>query len=102
MKPGPLARWVAILAAGAFLWTVTLSVSPSLHQRIHAGQSSADHSCAVTFVGAGNYLHPTTTGLNDVEQTSATFTTVPELNPRWVPSPFLCGAVFEHAPPSFS
>lgn len=102
MKPGALSRYAALLAAAAFFWTITLSVSPGLHQRVHTDQRSADHSCAVTFVGAGSYLHLAPAGLNAAGHPGAAFGTVPELSPCWVPSPFLCAAVFEHAPPSFS
>jgi len=100
MKQGALSRCVAVFAAAAFFWTITLSVAPGLHQRVHPGQSGADHSCAVTFVGSGSYLHVATAGPDNVVHVAVEFAAVSELVPRWVPSSFLCGAVFEHAPPA--
>ena len=102
MKPNALSRCVAVLAVFSFLWTIALSVAPELHQRIHADQSSADHSCAVTFVGSGNYLHSATPGSTPMADVAIDFTAPMELIPCWVPSPFLSAAVFEHAPPALS
>jgi len=102
MKPGVMSRCVAILASAAFLWTLTLGVAPGLHERIHADQDSADHSCAVTFVRSGTFHHASAPALQLTDKTVAEFATVPYLVSCWVPSPFLSGAIFEHAPPSYS
>jgi hypothetical protein len=102
MKPRTLSRCVAVFAAAAFLWTIALSVAPELHQRIHADQRGADHSCAVTFVGSGSYLHSATPPLTARSGFTMEFGAPPELVSCWVPSPFLSGAVFEHAPPFLS
>src|SRR3954451_14633878 len=102
MKQGALSRCVAVFAVAAFFWTIALSVAPELHQRIHTGQTGADHSCAVTFVGSGSYLHAPAAAAPGVARFEMEFTALPEMVPCWVPSPFLAGAVFEHAPPSRS
>jgi len=99
MKQGALSRCVAALAAAGFLWTVALSASPALHERVHNGASGADHSCAVTFVRSGNVHHVTTPALSDVHRLVVEVAAVPDLTPHWVPSPFLTASVFEHGPP---
>jgi len=48
---------IAVLASAAFFWTLVLSVSPQLHERIHPDANRAHHSCAVTMVASGNYNH---------------------------------------------
>lgn len=102
MKQGALSRGVSVLSLAAFFWTITLTAAPGLHQRIHCGQNNTDHSCAVTFVGAGSYLHSAAKASPDVPHLATEFAPSIALTPCWVPSPFLCGAVFEHAPPAFS
>ena len=93
----------AIVAAGilsAFLWTLTLTVSPSLHERIHSDANRAEHSCAVTFVASGSYNHAAHLPLVGAPVPAIQFSTVPALHPLWVPSPFLGACIFEHAPPA--
>jgi hypothetical protein len=89
----------AVLALTAFLWTLTLSVSPQLHERVHPDANRVEHSCAVTFVASGNYDHSL-----DALHISAPFHldefTVRELTPLWVQPLFLIAGVFEHAPPA--
>jgi len=102
MRQSLFRGWVAGLAGAAFVWTLALAVSPGLHARVHSGQNRADHDCAVTFVRAGSYEYSTTPRIAHVANFSAEFTKVSDVARRWVPSPFLCGAVFEHAPPFFS
>jgi len=46
---------IGLLASAAFLWTLTLSVSPQLHERIHPDANRIDHSCAITFIASGSY-----------------------------------------------
>ena len=102
MKANGWFRGVAFVATTAFLWTIVVSVSPGLHQRIHADQNRGDHTCAVTFVRAGSYDYPVAPALGSVVNLHQEFAQLPELKPAWVPSPFLNAAVFEHAPPSCS
>ena len=102
MKPSALCRGVSILTTVAFLWTVALTVSPRLHERIHGRQTAADHSCAVTFVRSGT-VHHTAAPLGAIPiQLPTQLGRAIELTPCWVPSPFQTAAVFEHAPPHLS
>src|ERR1700730_17155979 len=58
MKGSRIARSViAAFLSAAFLWTLTLSVSPQLHERFHPDANRAEHVCAVTFVASGSYDH---------------------------------------------
>ena len=91
---------VAIIASAAFLWTLALSASPQLHERIHSDANQVDHACVVTFVTTGNVDYapvaliisaPVPLGEN-----------LPELTPLWVGPLFLIASVFEHAPPANS
>ena len=90
---------VAILASAAFLWALTLSASPQLHERVHSDANRAGHTCAVTMIASGN--------LNDSPPAALIITPapvvelkIPELKPQRAESLFLLGAVFEHAPPA--
>jgi hypothetical protein len=94
--------FVAFLASAAFLWTLTLSVSPQLHARIHPDANRVDHTCAVTFVTSGNYNYSPTAPLLSVPDLVAQFSPVPALIPQWVESTFLLARVFEHAPPALA
>ena len=50
----------AIVAAGcvgAFLFAVTLSALPQLHEQIHSATGSPNHECAVTLLASGNCQH---------------------------------------------
>jgi len=93
----------AIVAAGtlsAFLWMLTLTVSPSLHERIHSDANRAEHSCAVTLIGSGSCNHSAPLPLVSAPVPAIQFSTIPALHPLWVPSPFLGARIFEHAPPA--
>lgn len=90
---------VAVLTSAAFLWTLTLSVSPQLHERVHPDANRTEHSCAVTFVASGNYDH-SLDALHINPPVHLDEFTVPELTPLWVGSVFLLASVFEHAPPA--
>jgi hypothetical protein len=90
---------VAILASAAFLWALTLSASPQLHERVHPDANRAEHACAVTFISSGNYNHAPTTLLISAPALINEFN-IPELTPRWVGPLFLLASVFEHAPPA--
>jgi len=90
---------VAILASAAFLWALTLSASPQLHERVHPDANRAEHTCAATFVAAGNYDHTPTALLISAPVPLGEFD-IPALSPRWIQPIFLVAAVFEHAPPA--
>ncbi len=93
--------FVAALLGLAFAWTLLLSVSPRLHERIHRDANRIEHSCAVTFVASGTYEHSAPPPV--IPRTVAiTFARVTDLNPTWVLSAFLGASVFEHAPPANS
>jgi hypothetical protein len=92
--------FVAAFTGAAFLWTLVLSVSPQLHERIHRDANRVDHSCAVTFVASGNYNHCPVAPLVNAPVLVAQFSTIPALTPQWVESPFLHASIFEHAPPA--
>jgi hypothetical protein len=93
-----LRAFVAALASAAFLWALTLSVSPLWHERIHSDASRIDHSCAVTFVSSGNLNHSPVTLLISAPVPVDEFE-ISELTPLWVGPIFLLASVFEHAPP---
>ncbi|HYR23106.1 MAG TPA: hypothetical protein VEP30_09325 [Chthoniobacterales bacterium] len=99
MKSSTARAWVGLLASAAFLWTLALSVSPQLHERIHPDANRVDHSCAVTFVSSGNFNHTPSALLISAPVPTNEFK-IPELTPLWVTPLFLLASVFEHAPPS--
>jgi hypothetical protein len=94
----------AIVAAGcvgAFLFAVTLSVVPQLHEQIHSATDSPNHECAVTLLASGNcqYTPITTISLappampQAVAHISRTFRLV---------TAHLEFSLLEHAPPAIS
>src|SRR5438046_1850548 len=89
--------FVATCVFAAFVWALALSVSPQLHQRVHADASRTEHNCAVTAITSGNCDHPTHPPLVSAPVPSIQFSTIPVLNPCWVQSPFLGACIFEHA-----
>ena len=91
---------VAVVAAAAFLWTLALSASPQLHERIHSDANRIGHACAVTFVTAGNVDHAPVALL--ISAPVPLDEKLPELTPLWVGPLFLLASVFEHAPPANS
>jgi hypothetical protein len=102
MKRGTTRRaFVAVVTSAAFFWTLTLSVSPQLHERLHPDSNRTDHSCAVTFVASGNFNHSPVTLLISAPVPTDEFK-IPELTPLWVQPLFLLASVFEHAPPANS
>jgi hypothetical protein len=94
--------FVAVLTGTAFLWTLVLSDSPQLHERIHRDANRVDHSCAVTLIASGNFNHCPVAPLVTAPVPVAQFSVVSALTPKWVESPFLGGSVFEHAPPALA
>ena len=102
MKSGTMRAWIGLLASAAFLWTLALTVSPQLHERIHSDANRIDHSCAVTFIASGSYNHSPVRAVVAVPDLVEQFFPVPTLTPQWVESAFLLARVFEHAPPAHS
>jgi len=94
--------FVAVVASAAFLWTLVLSVSPQLHERIHRDANRVDHSCAVTFIASGKFNHSASPQLVSAPVVADQFCSIPALTPQWVESPFLSASIFEHAPPTLA
>jgi len=92
-------RFVAMLALAAFGWVLVLSVAPGWHERIHSDASRVEHSCAVTFIAAGNYEHASNAPLAAEPALPVSFEHVSLPAQSWVPSPFLSARMLEHAPP---
>jgi hypothetical protein len=92
----------AVFIIAAFLWTLALSVSPQLHERIHPDANRADHACAVTFIASGNYTHSAPPLLVIARSPVIQFSKIPTLIPQWVDSQFLGASIFEHAPPALA
>jgi hypothetical protein len=91
---------VATFLCLAFLWTLALSASPQLHQRVHRDANRSDHICAVTMVASGNYDHSLAVPLVGVPALVDQSSSNPALTTQWVGSLFLLAHVFEHAPPA--
>jgi hypothetical protein len=89
---------VAIAALAAFLFAITASAAPTLHESLHG--NGATHICAVTVVSSGSVEHDYAAPL------AATCSATPEpLRHREHPFALphvLLFARLEHAPPSFS
>lgn len=102
MKSSTIVRAsVALIASAAFLWTLALSASPQLHERIHPDAHQVEHTCAATFVASGSYDHAPVALLIRAPVPLGEFD-IPTLSPRWIQPVFLVAAVFEHAPPANS
>lgn len=102
MVPHSPNRWRAFTAAfvsAAFLWTLALSASPQLHQRVHKDANRVEHTCAATMVASGSYDHAAHLSLVSAPAPAVQFSKIPALTPQWVESPFLSARIFEHAPP---
>ena len=92
---------IAAGCVGAFLFAVTLSATPQLHEQLHSPTGSPSHECAVTLLASGNCQHTPV----------ATISVAPLAPPRAVAHFFqsfsLCTAhlefsLLEHAPPAIS
>jgi len=92
--------FVATFLCLAFLWTLALSASPQLHQRIHRDANRGDHVCAVTLVASGNFNHCACPQLVSVPALVDQSSSIPALTPQWVEPIFLVAGIFEHAPPA--
>ena len=93
-----LMRSAAIAALAAFLFAITASAAPTLHESLHG--NGATHICAVTVVAAGGVEHDCAAPL------AVTFSATAEPMLRRelllaLPHVLLF-ARLEHAPPSFS
>jgi hypothetical protein len=92
--------FVAVCVSAGFLWTLALSASPQLHQRLHADANRVEHNCAATMIASGSYDHAAHPPLVNSPFLSIHFSKIPALTPQWVESPFLGACIFEHAPPA--
>src|SRR5204863_9732880 len=90
---------VATFVSGAFLWALALSVSPQLHQRVHADAGRVEHNCAATMIASGSYNHSAHVPLVSAPVPAVQFSKIPALAQQWVESPFRGARIFEHAPP---
>jgi len=94
--------FVAALVSAAFFWTLALSASPQLHERVHADANRVEHNCAATMITSGSYDHAAYPPLVGAAATALQFSKIPALTLCWVQSPFLGASIFEHAPPAHS
>lgn len=91
--------FVATCVFAAFVWAIALSVSPQLHQRVHADASRAEHSCAVTAIAAGAYEDAGPPPLVGGPLPAVQFE-IAALTSQWVDSLFLKAHIFANAPPA--
>ena len=91
---------VAAFVSVGFLWTLALSASSQLHQRIHPDANRVEHNCAVTMIASGSYNYAAQVPLVSAPIPPVRFSRILALAPCWVQSPFLGARIFEHAPPA--
>jgi hypothetical protein len=91
---------VAGFILAAFFWTLVLSASPQLHQRMHSDANRGDHTCAVTLLVSGNYDHAAPPPLIRAPRLRTRFSEAPAVNSTWVQSLILKAHIFAHAPPA--
>jgi hypothetical protein len=92
--------FVATCVFAAFVWALALSVSPQLHQRVHADASRAEHSCAVTAIVSGAYEHSGSPPLVSAPAPAVQFSEIAALTSQWVEPLFLKAHIFANAPPA--
>ena len=92
--------FVATCVFAAFVWALALSVSPHLHQRVHADGNRPDHICAVTLIATGSYDHAAQPPVISAPDLLAQFETVSALSSIWVQPLFLKAHIFANAPPA--
>jgi hypothetical protein len=92
--------FVATCVFAAFIWALALSVSPQLHQRVHADANRAEHSCAVTAIASGTCDHTACAPLISAPLSAFQLSKIPALTPKWVEAVFLKAHIFAHAPPA--
>jgi hypothetical protein len=105
MRRGPRSincgrAFIATIVSAGFLWTLALSGSPQLHQRVHPDANRPDHSCAVTLIASGSYDHAAHPPLINAPELVVGFSKVPVLSSTWVQPVFLSAHIFAHAPPA--
>jgi hypothetical protein len=94
--------FVALFASAAFLWTLVLSVSPQLHERIHPDANHANHSCVITIVGSGSCNHSPVALLITAPARARESSEPLEPKSVWVQPVFQSAHLFAHAPPALS
>jgi hypothetical protein len=92
---------VAAFLSLAFLWVLALSVSPQLHEFVHADARQAAHSCGVTLISAGNYEHVASQPIVVTQRPTFGRAILLPLTTVSV-SLFTGAALLEHAPPAHS
>ncbi len=90
---------VAAFLFAAFSWTLLVSVSPQLHECIHADANRSDHVCAITLIASGSYEHGAQPPDISPPQFDVRFAANAELTSTWVKPLFLNAHIFAHAPP---
>ena len=92
--------FVATCVVTVFVWALALSVSPQLHQRVHADGNRSHHTCAVTLIATGSYDHAAEPPLINAPDLAGQFGIVPALSSIWVQPIFLKAHTFANAPPA--
>jgi hypothetical protein len=90
---------MALLSIAGFALSVVLSVSPTLHERVHPDAQRSNHVCGVTLVASGGLQHSAAPPVIVAPSTTEDSAFVRVLASAWVASPFLSASIFEHAPP---
>src|SRR5262245_41022382 len=90
---------VAAVLFAAFSWTLLVSLSPRLHEFIHADANRSDHVCAITLIASGSYEHAAQPALISAPQFNVRFPASTALTSIWVKPLFLSAHIFAHAPP---
>ena len=92
---------IALAALSSFLFAFVLSAAPALHEHLHSDAAHPQHECAITIVESGVETNDAPLAV-PAPGWATLFSTIPALNPVWVPAQFLRARVFEHAPPALS
>ena len=92
---------VALAALSSFLFAFLLSAAPALHEHLHSDAGHPQHECALTIVETGIESDDAPLAVA-VPRAVSLFSTVPALQPVWLPALFQRARVFEHAPPALS
>lgn len=92
---------IGLALIGAFIFTIALSASPQLHERLHPGATQAQHECAATLIASGNCEHsaPPSLFVMPVAFAQSDLTIAAD---SFVSSLFLNACILEHAPPQNS
>jgi hypothetical protein len=92
--------FIATCVFAVFVWALALSVSPQLHQRVHADANNGDHTCAATLIVSGSYDHTAPPPLIIPPRFGTHLSEGPELNSTWVQPLIFKAHLFAHAPPA--